>query len=120
MANASVEFLKGNVSIDNEVIAQICGIITTGCYGVVGMAYSSKSKGIASVLLKDKISKGVNVYVSPDKKVSVDIHIIIEYGVNIQTISDSIISNVKYHLNYMTGLEIDSVNVFVDGARVRE
>lgn len=120
MANASVEFSKGNVSIDNEVIAQICGIITTGCYGVVGIANASKTKGIAALLIKDTYSKGVNVYVSPDKKVSVDIHIIVEYGVNIQTISDSIISNVKYHLAFMTGLEIDSVKVFVDGARVRE
>ncbi len=120
MANASVEFLKGSVSIDNEAIAQICGVITTSCYGVVGMAYSSKSKGIVSLLVKDKISKGVDVFVSPDKKISVDIHIIVEYGVNIQTISDSIISNVRYHLEYMTGLEIDRVNVYVDGTRVRE
>lgn len=120
MANASVEFSKGNVTIDNDVIAKICGIITTGCYGVVGMAYSSKTKGITSLLVKDKSSKGVQVYVSPDKKVSADIHIIVEYGVNIQTTSDSIINNVKYHLNYMTGLEIEGVRVFVDGTRVRE
>lgn len=120
MANASVEFSKGVVSIDNEVIAQICGIITTGCYGVVGMAHTSKAKGLTSLLMKDKISKGVDVSITPDKKVNVDIHIVIEYGVNIQTACDSIISNVKYHLAHMTGLEIGCVNVFVDGTRVRE
>ena len=120
MSNASVEFSKGNVTIENEVIAQICGIITTGCYGVVGIAHASKAKGLSSLLLKDKYSTGVNVYVSPDKKISVDIHIIIEYGVNIQTTSDGIISSVKYHLGHMTGLDVDSVKVFVDGTRVRE
>ena len=118
MANANFEFAKGS-SIDTEVISKIAGIIATGCYGVVGMAFRSKSDEFASLLKKDNITKGIKVTVE-DKNVNVDVHIIIQYGVNINAICTSIIKNVKYQVNYMTGLEVENVNVFVEGFRVQE
>ena len=119
MANACFELAKGSITIDTEVISKIAGIIATGCYGVVGMAYRSKSDEFASLLKKDNITKGIKVYVN-DKVVSIDIHIIIQYGVNINAICNSIINNVKYQLNHMTVLEVGEVNVYVEGSRVQE
>ena len=119
MANACFELAKGSITIDTDVISKIAGIIATGCYGVVGMAYRSKSDEFASLLKRDSITKGIKVTVA-DKTVNVDIHIIIQYGVNINAVCNSIINNVKYQVNYMTGHDVGEVNVCVEGFRVQE
>lgn len=120
MANAEFELAKGNVIIDSEVIATIAGYAASMSYGVVGMAYRSKTDSVASLLKKENITKGIKVQVSEENTVSVDIHIIIEYGVNINVIGKSIIKNVKYQISHMTGLDVDRVNVCVEGFRVGE
>ena len=119
MAHAYFELAKGSITIDTEVISKIAGIIATGCYGVVGMAYRSKSDEFASLLKRDSLTKGIKVTVD-GKIVNVDIHIIIQYGVNINAICNSIINNVKYQVNHMTGLDVGDINVYVEGFRVQE
>ena len=120
MANAEFELAKGKVTIDAEVIAQIAGYAATTSYGVVGMAYRSKTDSVASLLKKENLTKGIKVQIASDNTVTVDIHIIIEYGVNINVIGKSIIKNVKYHISHMTGLDVEQVNVCVEGFRVQE
>ena len=110
---------KGDVLISLDVIAKAAGIVATGCYGVVGMAYRSKKDELANLLKKDSLTKGIKVTVV-DKTVNIDIHIIIQYGVNINAICTSIINNVKYQVNHMTGLDVNEVNVYVEGFRVQE
>lgn len=117
--NASFDLAKGSIVIETDVIAKIAGYIATGCYGVVGMAYRSKSDEFACLLKKESLTKGIKVTAS-QKKISLDIHVIVEYGVNINVVCSSIISNVKYQVNKMTGLDIENVNVFVEGFRVQE
>jgi len=117
--NAYFELAKGGVTVESEVIAKIAGYVAGMSYGVVGMAYRSKSDTVASLLKKDNYTKGIKVTVNDDK-ISVDIHIIIEYGININVIGKSIIKNVKYQLSHMTGLDVEQVNVCVEGFRVQE
>lgn len=117
--NAYFELAKGGVTVEAEVIAKIAGYVAAMSYGVVGMAYRSKSDSVASLLKKDNYTKGIKVTVNDDK-ISVDIHIIIEYGININVIGKSIIKSVKYQLSHMTGLDVEQVNVCVEGFRVQE
>ena len=70
-------------------------------------------------LIQRLFPKGIKVAVE-EKVVNIDIHIIIQYGVNINAICNSIINNVKYQVNHMTGLEVGDVNVYVEGFRVQE
>ncbi len=121
MANdAQIELAKGSVVIESEVIAKIAGYVAAMSYGVVGMAYRSKTDTVASLLKKDNYTKGIKVVVADDNTIIIDIHIIIEYGVNISVIGKSIIKNVKYQVSHMTGLEVEQVNVCVEGFRVQE
>ncbi len=120
MANAQFEFAKGNVEIDSEVIATIAGYAATMSYGVVGMAYRSKTDSVASLLKRENITKGIKVSISDDNTISIDIHTIIQYGLNINVIGKSIIKNVKYQVSHMTGLDVERVNVCVEGFRVGE
>ena len=120
MAKESLyDLSKGTIVIESDVIAKIAGYTASKCYGVVGMAHRSKADGIASLLRKDSYSKGIRVLVE-DKRVTIEMHIIVEYGVNITVISNSIINNVQYQVNKLTGLEVETVNVFVEGFRVQE
>ena len=119
MANAQFDLAKGTVTIDSEAIAAISGYVASMSYGVVGMAYRSKSDSVASLLKKENFTKGIKVTVSSDNKISVDIHIIIEYGVNINVTGRSIINSVKYQISHMTGLEVEHVNISVEGFRVQ-
>lgn len=120
MANAEIELSKGSVFIDSNVLAKIAGYAATMSYGVVGMAYRSKTDTVASLLKKENITKGIKASIGNDGKITIDLHIIIEYGVNINVICKSIIQNVKYQLTLMTGLDVDQVNVCVEGFRVQE
>ncbi|MBE7054445.1 MAG: Asp23/Gls24 family envelope stress response protein [Ruminococcaceae bacterium] len=119
MAIKLCELAKGTVDIELDALAKCAGQIATNCYGVVGMAYRSKKDEFASLLKRDSLTKGIKVEVNEDK-LNIDIHIIVDYGVNISAISTSIMNNVKYQLGKITGLEIESVDVFVEGFRVQE
>ena len=107
----------GEISIDNNVIASIAGAVATKCYGVVGMASKSKKDGIVSLLKMENISKGIQV-TTVDNGIVIDMSIVVEYGVNINVICDSIINNVKYKLENNTGLKVNKINVKVESVRV--
>ena len=107
----------GEVSIDNNVIAAIAGAVATKCYGVVGMAAKNKKDGIVSLLKMENISRGIQVS-TLDNGIVITMNIIVEYGVNINAICDSIINNVKYKLEHNTGLKVNKINVMVESVRV--
>lgn len=119
MAVANIELKKGKVMIELDAIANIAGITAMSCYGVVGMAYKSKTDEFVSLLRKDKLSKGIHVTFE-EKKLIIDLHIIVDYGVNINAICDSIKNRVRYQVNQLTGIEVKSVNIFVDGFRLQD
>ncbi len=107
----------GTIVMSNTVIAHIAGMVATSCYGVVGMAYRNAGDTVASLLKWDTITKGIKV-TTEDDKINIDLHIIVEYGVNIKVISDSIISSVRYNVENMTGFRVGQVTVNVEGIRV--
>ena len=53
-----------------------------------------------------------------DNKITLDFHVIVSYGVSITTVSDNLISTVKYQVQEFTGMEIEKINIFVEGVRV--
>ena len=53
-----------------------------------------------------------------DEKISIDLHVIVEYGVNIKVICESIIGNVKYAVETATGFKVGKVTVNVEGVRI--
>lgn len=105
----------GTVSIADGVIAEIAGTVASSCYGVVGMAARSRADGIVNLIKADS-SRGINVLVE-DGAIVVDVHIIVEYGVNINAICKSIVNRVRYALESGVGLKVKRVNVKVEGVR---
>ena len=104
----------GAITVDNAVYTNIAGYAATNCFGVKGMAYRSMTDGLVHLLRREAMSKGVKVTYNEDGTVSIELHIIVENGVNIATVCRSIMGEVKYVVSKNTGVEVRSVNVCVD------
>jgi len=107
----------GLITINYEVIARIAGLAAMDCYGIVGMAAKNVKDGFVQLLRKESLTKGVRIFTDEDN-INIDLHIIVEYGTKISAIADSLIENVKYHVEGNTGLNVGTVNIFVEGVRV--
>ena len=64
------------------------------------------------------MSHGVNVVVDENNKLKIGLHIIVAYGVSITAVCQNLIENVKYKVEEFTGMEVEKINVFVEGVRV--
>ena len=107
----------GEIVIDTEVIARFAGTIAIECFGIVGMAAISMKDGLVSLLKRDSLTHGINVSVE-DNRLTIDFHVIVVYGVSISAVSDNLIETVKYKVEQFTGIEVEKINIFVEGVRV--
>lgn len=109
----------GKINISEEVIATIAGAAAVECYGIVGMSSRKFKDGIAQLLGKEDLTKGILVKFV-EGKVVIDLYIIVSYGVNIAEVAKNIMERVKFSLNKFTALEIEAINVNVQGVRVNK
>ena len=105
---------RGDITISNAVFTTITGAAATNCFGVKGMAYRSMTDGLVHLLRREAMSKGVNVIYHEDESITIELHIIVENGVNIPAVCRSIMNEVRYVVNKNTGAEVRAVDVFVD------
>ncbi len=117
MKETSMNTHMGNVTIDNEVIARYAGSVAMECFGIVGMAGINVRDGLVKLLKKDSMTRGINVAIH-NNKLTMNFHVIVAYGVSILAVSDNLISNVKYKVEEFTGIEVEKINIFVEGVRV--
>jgi len=115
--SAKLENQYGTINIENEVIARIAGLTAIDCYGIVGMAAKNVKDDIFQLLKVESLTKGIKISVQEDRIV-IDMHIIVEYGTNITAIAENTISTVKYKVETVCGINVEQVNVFVEGVRV--
>ncbi len=118
MKGTSINTGMGNVVIDKEVIAQYAGSVAVECFGIVGMASVNMKDGIVKLLKKDSITHGISVSVGADHRLTLHFHVIVSYGVSILTVADNLTDSVKYKVEEFTGLEIEKINIYVEGVRV--
>ena len=104
----------GAITVDIGVYTNIAGYAATNCFGVKGMAYRSMTDGLVHLLRPEAMSKGVKVTYNDDNTVSIELHIVVENGVNIPAVCRSIMNEVRYVVNKNTGAEVRAVDVFVD------
>ena len=108
----------GRVVIANDVIATYAGSVAVECFGIVGMAAFNMKDGIVKLLKKDYLTHGINVSVDEKNEITINFHVIISYGVSINTVTGNLIDTVKYRVEEFTGMRIKKINIFVEGVRV--
>ena len=109
---------NGSVNVSTSVYTEIVGTAASNCFGVKGMAARSVKDGVYHLLRKDSNAKGVNVEFHEDNTISIDLHIIVDNGVNQSAVGASIISEVRYVVTKCTGTEVRAVNVYIDSMMI--
>ena len=104
----------GQITVDSAVYTNIAGFAATNCFGVKGMAYRSMTDGLVHLLRREAMSKGVRIIPHEEGDISIELHIVVEHGVNIAAVCRSIINQVRYMVSENTGASIRSVDVCVD------
>ena len=108
---------NGYIHYSEEVIANVVGISTMECYGVVGMASKNASDGFWELIKVDSLHKGVKIR-SKENELNIELFIIVEYGTKISVIANNIIQKTRYNIENYTGLKVTSITVNVQGVRV--
>ena len=108
----------GIITIDPEVIAKYAGSVAVECFGIVGMAAVSMKDGLVKLLKKESLTKGIQVGISDENKITLNFHVVVAYGVSISAVTDNLISNVKYKVEEFTGMSVDKINIYIEGVRV--
>ncbi len=106
----------GKVFVSNAFFAKLIGHAVSSCYGVVGMVPKGGQK-IRNFLSGGRmIDKGIVVRGNIDS-ISVELHIVVTYGINISAVAASIDHNVRYTVKEATGIDVKKVSVHVDGMK---
>ena len=109
---------KGSVNVSTSVYTDIVGTAASNCFGVKGMAARSVRDGVYHVLRKESVGKGVRVHFHEDGAISIDLHIVVDNGVNLNAVGASIIEQVQYVVTKCTGTEVRAVNVYIDSMMI--
>lgn len=107
----------GKIIIDKDVLAKYAGIATTDCIGIVGMASVNMKDGVTSLLKRENVSRGVNVYVN-ENRIRIKLHVIVAYGVSIRAVAQNVLDSVRYKMQEFTGLTVEGIHVIVEGVRI--
>lgn len=103
----------GDIKISDEVIATIASVATKEIEGISGLSLSIANE-IASKFVKKNLSKAIKVS-SDDDKLTIDISVIVKYGIRIPDISWEVQENVKKSVESMSGLNVEKVNIIIAG-----
>ena len=107
----------GEIVINPDVIALYAGSVVVVCFVFVVLVVVNMKDGLVILLGGESLTHGIYVSIS-ENKISLDFHVIVSYGVSISAVTDNLINNVKYKVEEFTGMEIEKINILVEGVRV--
>ena len=109
---------NGSVNVSTSVYTDIAGTAASNCFGVKGMAARSVKDGVYHLLRVESAGQGVHVDFHEDGTISIDLHIMVDNGVNLTAVGNSIISEVRYVVTKCTGTQVRAVNVYIDSMMI--
>jgi uncharacterized alkaline shock family protein YloU len=104
----------GRITIANAAVAQIVGHTAAECYGVVGMA--ARGGRVGRLLARDRLTQGIDIE-RADGGVGIDLHVVVEYGLNLAEVAATVRSRVAYEIERLTGLRVARVEVHIEDVR---
>ena len=106
----------GRVAMTTDAIAAIAGRAVDESFGVVDQA---GRRGPLRLLTRSKSDRGVRVR-EVDGGLALELHVVVDYGINLGEVSAMVQSRVAYEVERHTGLSVKAVDVHVDSARKAE
>ena len=107
----------GQITISEDVLLKVAGYAALECYGIVAMSSKRAKDGIVEWLGRENLSKGVQIRNVGDM-LDVDLFLVVESGISIAEVCKTIVDQVRYKLESMTGVKVRKVNISVEGIRV--
>ena len=98
---------RGSICISSEVFTWLAGDAATRCFGVKGMAGRAKESGLVQLLRRESMTKD-------DGSITIELHIVVDHGVNIAALCSSIMNEVSYKVSSATDVSVRQVDVYVD------
>lgn len=104
----------GKISVSKNYITETVRHAVCECFGVADVCNTNTFQTAISSITHGRLFKHRGVVIRKDKdRITVDLHIKVSYGTNIQTVVKSIIHNVRFTMEETAGIRISNVNVFV-------
>jgi uncharacterized alkaline shock family protein YloU len=102
----------GRVEVSPQAVAALLA-----CYGVVGLHAGRRAQGLLGRLARPDPLQGIVVQMLP-AGVTIEVHIVVEYGVRISEVARNVMQAVAYAVERALGMPVVAVNVFVDDLHV--
>lgn len=112
------ETIPGDLHVSNDVLADVVGNAAMQCYGVVGMTAPNAADGIAKILPASRLRRGI-VVSQAEHGVRVDLYIVVEYGINVSTVTRNLSDAVRFALTEYTRIPLAAIEVHVQGIKVK-
>jgi len=109
----------GKIEVSQRAIASIAADAALRSYGVVGMASTRLKDGLAEMLRRENLERGIVVHFK-DGQIVIDLYVIVEYGTRISEVGRNIAQNVKFAVEKAIGMPVAQVNVNVQGLRISD
>ena len=107
----------GTLTVTDGVIADLIGYAALETFGVVGMAAPSFQDGFVKMLPARALRRGV-IVVKTDEGLAIDLYVVIEYGVNLTTVSKNLVDRVRFVMENYANQRIADVSVHVQSINV--
>jgi len=98
----------GRITISSDAVARIVAETSRECYGVVGMA--------GRKWLPDRATRGIEIG-GDGAGVTIDLHVVVEYGLNLAEVASTIRNRVTYEVERLTGLSVLAVEVHIEDVK---
>ncbi|MBP5177048.1 MAG: Asp23/Gls24 family envelope stress response protein [Clostridia bacterium] len=116
--SVSTTNIYGNISISDEAIARVAAQSSIECYGIVEMYQRPIKDAFADKLAnKGAFINGVKVVCMGDK-ISLDLYVIVKFGVSLAAVAETLKQTVKYHVENFTGMIVNCININIKGVKL--
>ena len=108
--------IYGKIVITDKTIARYVSHVAMDCYGIVEFCSGNFKDSIIGKMGFSRRSKGVKVHSLGDR-IYIDLSVVVKYGVSIKAVVEALKESVKYKVERLTGMMVDTINVGVVGVR---
>ena len=109
---------NGSVNVSTSVYTDIAGTAAINCLSVKGMVARSVTDGLYHLLRRESLGKGVKIQFNEDDTITIDLHVMVGNGVNLNAVGNAIIDEVRYMVETCTGTKVRDVNVYIDSMMI--
>jgi uncharacterized alkaline shock family protein YloU len=106
----------GRVEVFPSAVAALAGHAAMGCYGITGMAARGLRDGVAELLRRESVDRGVEV-AEVEGGLAIDVYVIVQYGIRITEVAHNLQETVRFEVERAVNVPVVEVNVNVQGVR---